>query len=219
VVDVHGQNAAVVLEFPFVNTAASSRFYVRTQWSSDSSALFVAIPDPKLVYATTFLPPTALWQIRRDGTKTQLGEVSADFFAQPEFSPDGKSILYARRVGKTEDNRLALFQANSDGTDEQEIARDNIGTIEPAHWMPDGQHYTFVRGNPGEVWTMLESGLARFPNDQETVFTLMWVDEQTAVYETTSGGANELRFYAGSGNPELIVSRSTGGDFDARREP
>jgi Tol biopolymer transport system component len=229
VVDGLGQNRVRLLDFPFVYTGASTRFYARPYWLADSSSLLVAIPDPNLVYDAGAARPTILWQLALDGKATQLGSVKADFFALPEFSPDGARILYAWRVGALEDNRLALFQARSDGTDEQEIARDLIQAIEPAHWTPDGAGYTFVRGGPGEVWVQTGSGssgssaLRRLPGDQELAFDLLWAGADLYVY-ATSPGPGELRYgtltQSSGGQPTAsIARRTTGGDFDARRKP
>jgi hypothetical protein len=182
-----------------------------------------AIPDPNLVYDAGDTRPTILWQLALDGKATQLGSVKADFFALPEFSPDGARILYARRVGALEDNRLALFQARSDGTGEQEIARDLIQAIEPAHWTPDGTGYTFVRGQPGQLWMQTDAGLRRLPSDQELAFDLRWAGADLFVY-ATSPGPGELRYgtlnLSPGGQPTTSIARRTvGGDFDARRKP
>ncbi len=222
VLDADGKNAKALFTFPFVNTAASYQFYAAPKWSADSRSLLVAIPDPNLVYAMTDIPPTVLWQIGLDGTKTRLGEVHADFFSLPEFSPDGKSVLYARRIGKPEDNQIAVFQAASDGTGEKEIVRDAIGKLEPAHWSPDGKLYTFVHGAPGSLWINAPQGLKRFPGEHEPLFDLIWADAATGVYTTSVGGSGELRYVEvnglDTGQPVIIVKRSTGGDFDAIRE-
>jgi len=217
-VDANGQNPVTVLEFPYVNTGASYQFYAQPQWRADGKALFVAIPPPDLVYATESVPPTALWQIGIDGKATQIGKVQADFFGLPIFSPDGKAILYARRVGAVQNNQIALYRANNDGSGEQEIARDAIGAIEPARWTPDGSTYTFVHGKPGEVWIGGTQAPQRFPNAQELVYGLLWADSKTYVYTSALGGGNDLRYGTiGSASPVTIAHRITGGDFDARR--
>ncbi len=217
-VDANGQNPVKILEFPYVNTGASYQFYAQMQWSAAGGVLFVAIPPPNLVYTTENVPPTVLWQIGLDGKAVQLGQVSADFFGLPTFSSDGKAVLYARRIGPVQNNQIALYRANSDGSGEQEIARDMIGVLEPARWTPDGSSYTFVHGKPGEVWIAGKQGPQRFPNPQESVYGLIWADASTYIYTTTLGGANDLRYgIAGSLSPTTIAHRATGGDFDAQR--
>jgi hypothetical protein len=89
--------------------------------------------------------------------------------------------------------------------------------------LPDGTGYTFVHGQPGEMWQQTGDGLRRLPNDQEYAFDLLWVDSSLVVY-ATSPGPGELRYGAVSltlgGKPTATIARRTvGGDFDARREP
>jgi dipeptidyl aminopeptidase/acylaminoacyl peptidase len=216
-IDSEGQNRVKLLEYPFVNTGASIDFYPQPQWI-DSNRLVVAIPDPNLVYATTDLPPTALWELEISGKATRLGEIRADFFGLPTFSPDGQRILFARRVGTAQDNRIALLSARRDGSDEQEIARDQIGVIEPARWGQTSAVYTFVRGQPGQLWLWTTQGLQRLPDNNTPAFNLIWADASTYVFATALGGSDELRYgNLGSTPTALIARRTSGGEFNAQR--
>lgn len=220
VVDINGQNAVKLLEFPVVNTGASYQFYPQVRWTTDSSSLLVAIPDPNLIYATDKVPSTALWKLDISGSKTQVGSVKADFFGLPEFSSDGKFILYAQRIGDLKDNQIALFHANSDGTAEQEIVRDSIGRVEPARWLLAGDGYTLVHGSPGAMWLGGPSYLHRFPNEFTLVFNLKWVDGITYIYSTSPGGAGEIQ-YGGYGIDRLVTAAKCAAcsEFDARYKP
>ncbi len=223
VVDSSGQNAQKLLEFPVVNTGASYQFYPQPRWKTDSSGLFVAIPDPNLIYATGNVPPTRLWKLDLSGAKTQVGAVKADFFGLPQFSPDGKYILYAQRIGAVKDNQIALFYANSDGTGQQEIVRDAIGTLEPARWLPTSDAYTFIHGKPGELWlaNAADNSVQRFPNGSTLVFGLSWIDSATYVYETSPGGTGEIRTgtYGAKSEAIVITKCSACGELDARYRP
>jgi Tol biopolymer transport system component len=181
--------------------------------------LLVAIPDPNLIYATDKVPATALWKIDLTGTKTQIGNVQADFFGLPQFSPEGKHILYAQRIGSVKDNQIALYQANSDGSGQKEIVRDTIGKLEPARWLPDGSAYTFVHGTPGDVW-LAHSGdqsPERLPNDSTLVFSLVWADATTYIYETSTGGSGEIQYSGTDPTLHTIAQCSACGELDARR--
>jgi hypothetical protein len=217
-VNARGQNKVKLLEYAAVSTGSSQPFYAHPQWSADGTSLFVAIPDANLLYATQAIPPTVLWRLELTGKATRLGDVRADFFGLPEFSATGQQVLYARRIGPPADNQLALYRANSDGSGEQLIAQDAIGKIEPAHWLPDGLSYTFVHGNPGELWMQTGSVLQRF-SATTTAFNLTWVDATTAVYSTAPAGQDELRYQMGIGGTEasVIAKRRLGGTFSARR--
>jgi hypothetical protein len=219
-VNARGQNKVKLLEYAAVNTGSSQSFYARPQWSADGASLFVAIPEPDLLYATQTIPPTVLWRLELTGKATRLGEVRADFFGLPEFSVTGQQVLYTRRIGPPADNQIALYQTNSDGSGEQLIAQDVIGKIEPAHWLPDGLSYTFVHGNPGELWAQTGPVLQRF-SATTTAFNLIWVEATSVVYATAPAGEDELRYQVGIGGPQptVIAKRSLGGDFDARQIP
>jgi dipeptidyl aminopeptidase/acylaminoacyl peptidase len=217
VIDTEGQNRVKLLDYPFVNTGASLDFYPQPQWI-DGTRFVVAIPDPNLVYATADLPPTALWELEIGGKTTRLGEIRADFFGLPLFSPDGQRILFARRIGTAQDNRIALLTAKRDGSEEQEIARDQIGVIEPARWGQTSAIYTFVRGQPGQLWIQTAQGLQRLPDNNTLAFNLVWADAATYVFATALGGSDELRYgNLGSTPTALITKRASGGEFDARR--
>jgi hypothetical protein len=219
VIEAVGQNRVKLLEYPFVNTGASFDFYPQPQWIN-GNRLVVAIPDPNLVYGVADLPPTVLWELEISGKATRLGETRADFFGLPVFSPDGQQILFARRIGTAQDNRIALLSAKRDGSDEQEIARDQIGVIEPARWGLTGAVYTFVRGQPGQSWIWTAQGLQRLPDDKTLAFNLIWADVSTFVFATALGGPDELRYgNLGSTPTALIAKRANGGEFDARRTP
>ncbi len=219
-VNAGGQNKVKLLEYAAVNTGSSQPFYAHPQWSADGASLFAAIPDPNLLYATQTIPPTVLWRLELTGKATRLGDVRADFFGLPEFSVTGQQVLYARRMGPLADNRLALYRANSDGSDERLIAQDAVGKIEPAHWLPDGLSYTFVHGSPGELWAQTGPILQRFPATT-TAFNLCWADATTAVYSTAPAGQDELRYQMGLGGTEatVIATRRLGGAFSAQRIP
>ncbi|MEP7285612.1 MAG: hypothetical protein ABI947_07590 [Chloroflexota bacterium] len=215
VVDKQAKTPVRLLDYPFVTTGASTQFYPQVEWASDSQALYVAIPDPNLVYKTENVPPTVLWQLSVTGQAVRLGGVQADFFGLPRFSVDGKFILYARRIGTPKENQLALLRANSDGSGEREIVRDTIGELEPAQWILNTDNYTFVHGNPGEVWIAA--------NDQHRltsnlVFTLQWADPQIYIYQTSIGSVGEVR-YSANNVSQKIVACTACGDFDVHHAP
>jgi hypothetical protein len=223
VVDASGQNPVKLLQFTVVNTGASYQFYPQVRWTTDSSSLLVAMPDPNLIYATDKIPPTALWKLDVNGTKTQIGSVKADFFGLPQFSADGKFILYAQRIGDLKDNQIALLLANSDGTGEREIVRDSIGRLEPARWLPSDSVYTFVHGTPGQLWAAKagDNSAQRLPNDSTLVFNLTWTGQTIYVYETAPGGTGEIRSgtYGASKESSIIAKCSACGEFDAQIKP
>jgi len=61
------------------------------------------------------------------------------FEVQPEFSPDGLRVAFARTES---DTRSAVFVIGVDGTSERRLTPWELGAIMP-HWSPDGRRIAF----------------------------------------------------------------------------
>jgi hypothetical protein len=92
-VDAQGEQREQVLTYTPVNTGSEYRFYAQPFWSSDGSALRVAIPPAELFARP--LQSTSIWHIPTDGsparlltsidTSPQLGADSIAFSSDLEF--------------------------------------------------------------------------------------------------------------------------------------
>ena len=71
----------------------------------------------------------------------------------PEWSPDGRSILYLHSLSKTDE--AAIFIMNTDGSD-QRLLFTTDDYEWGAHWTPDGRHILFTRaqGNTNAIYKM-----------------------------------------------------------------
>jgi TolB protein len=69
----------------------------------------------------------------------------ADFDGEPEFSPDGGTIVFARSKSP---ERSAIFRVNADGTGLERLTNYNLNASRP-DISPDGQWITFDSGDSG----------------------------------------------------------------------
>jgi hypothetical protein len=218
-----GDSVADLMAFDAVATASEYAFYPRLHWLEDSAALLTAIPDPDQVYSINPGAPlrmTALWRLTTAGDVAPIGEVPAQFFGLPHWSPDSQWIAYLEQVGNPEDNSLRLMLAGQDGTGAAEVVRGSAGVLSPPAWSAAG--FSFIYHEPGETWLgMPGSPPARFPQADEPAFGLLWADTTTAVYASAYVAPCELRaFELSNPTPAVIATIASGPPvFDAIRLP
>ena len=89
-----------------------------------------------------------IFTMNRDGSGVKNLTNHKSFDGYPEWSPDGKRIVFASsRNGKTTDH-LQLFIMNADGTNLRQITQNKVGEedVRPS-WSPDGKRIAFNRVN------------------------------------------------------------------------
>ena len=134
-----------LLSFTEVITSSEYRYYPEPVWTSDSSALLIAIPPHDPLAARDQL--TYLWRIPADGGQAvQIGGVPATFFGGGVFfSPDRNQLIYQREVGLPEDNLRELHLAQAD------LSTDEVLFTAPLllfqSWAGDSHHYFFSSGD------------------------------------------------------------------------
>ena len=83
-----------------------------------------------------------IYTVNPDGTDlfqvTNLPATSNVFALWPDFSPDGKRIVFPHDMT----GALELYVVNPDGTDLTQITHDSRDHLEP-RWSPDGTHIVF----------------------------------------------------------------------------
>src|SRR2546425_639185 len=93
-------------------------------------------------------PPPQLFVIRPDGSsERRIAAGAHEAFTDPTWSPDGRTILFGRSVGKFVDGPYFLFAMNADGTRQRRLLRFRSG--EPA-WSPDGSKIAFSSASSGK---------------------------------------------------------------------
>jgi len=217
-IDVEGQSRQDVLTFPAVSTASDYDFYPPLFWLADGSAFKVAIPDKELVYHDDNAL-TALWQIRTDGTKTQIGSLQASFFGLPQWSDDGQYLIYLRHKGDITSNQFELIVATGDGSKPIVYANGLAGSIGFPQWLPKSDQFIYSQGEAGDYWLgQPNQPPKRFPGK---IFNPHFVDSTTYVFTTASGDTFELRYARLGGVSSTLIAtvRSAVPIFDALLVP
>ena len=83
------------------------------------------------------------WRVRKDGSR---------FWANPDPSPDGASVVFYSQVGPEGD----LYVARSDGTGGLRQLTDDAALDRVPRWSPDGSRVLFLQG--GGVFSAPASG-------------------------------------------------------------
>ena len=109
------------------------------------------------------------------GGEAKILRTGHAFEVQPRYSPDGKKISFTSDAGGADN----LWIMNADGTDPNQVTKENSRLLNNAVWSPDGQylvarkHFTSERSlGAGEMWMYHIGGgegiqLTKRKNDQQ----------------------------------------------------
>jgi TolB protein len=88
-----------------------------------------------------------IWIMDADGSNRKQLTSNDEEERSPDWSPDGKKILYMCKpfAGKP----FELCVMNVDGTGREVLASNTVPDLSPT-WSPDGKRITFLRGGAGE---------------------------------------------------------------------
>jgi Tol biopolymer transport system component/tetratricopeptide (TPR) repeat protein len=127
-------------------------------------------------------------------TEIGLGAVN------PEWSPDGKRIVFRSRVGP-----MNLYVINIDGTGLRKLTDDPLGAVQPS-WSPDGRKIAFasLRHGRHEIYVMNTDG-----TDQVRLTFNTAQDNRPA----WSPDSRRIAFHSGrDGNLEIYIMNADGSD-------
>jgi TolB protein len=163
--DVSGDNLAVLIQ---------SR-----PWEGDYNYPHFAADGSRLLYVRQNSPLTkpalgrAIFVARADGTGRQrITPWSLDAGDDPDWSPDGKLILFHSHEGGSEQGQLYVIRP--DGKGMRELTHFQEGTwIGSASFSPDGKWITFAkagRGGAADVFVMRTDGSGIKPVTRTTLW-------------------------------------------------
>ena len=95
------------------------------------------------------------------GTRLSTNPSGYEGDANPEVSPDGKTVTFVRR--KNEDTAQALFAVDIDGTNLRKLVPYRFIVFVKHDWAPDGKHIVFTAGmnDHPTVYTVVPDGSDR----------------------------------------------------------
>ncbi len=118
-----------------------------------------------------------IYKMPISGGKATVLRSGIPFEVQPRFSPDGKKISFTSDAGGGDN----IWVMNPDGSEAQQITKENFRLLNNAVWTPDGnyliarKHFTSGRSlGAGELWQYHITGgaglgLTKRKNDQQDV--------------------------------------------------
>ncbi|HEY7056205.1 MAG TPA: winged helix-turn-helix domain-containing protein [Vicinamibacterales bacterium] len=130
--------------------------------------------------------------------------VSSVFDYHPQFSPDGRRLVFAsRRSG----DALELWIASADGSNPQQLAHGPGPRQDSPHWSPNGQQIAFASlqdNGHWDVWVMDADGgpprrLTSDPGDENAP---TWSGDGRLIYFSSDrGGARDIWRTSAAGGP------------------
>ena len=115
-------------------------------WSRDGKEL-IYVGNPEISYGTG-----ALWRraLDRDATPIPVRIEETTWRARPDWSPDGKRVIYSSYAGRQWHQLWITTAAGGDPLPLSFGDYDNTG----ARWSPDGQRLAFISNRNGttEIW-------------------------------------------------------------------
>lgn len=156
----------------FVARVGGPRQLITPQYEFDRQPAFSPDGNRLVVLREFFNGEEQMLSIERSGSDVQpLLLKSGRKRDQPDWSPDGRRILYRRpEIG-------ALYLVNADGTNPRAIT-DSFAVAGPGSWSPDGSKIAvtireFGRTYSGQAWLALldDQGreVSRFPVDRDGI--------------------------------------------------
>lgn len=135
--------------------------------SDDKIGVIANHPSPspsgqELVFSADFDGPASLWISALDGSRLRkisppsTTSIANDDMA-PAWSPDGRMIAYASRIGESESSDIWIVQAN--GAYPLKLTVNGASNSSPV-WSPDGRKIAFVsdKADSRGIWTMNADG-------------------------------------------------------------
>ena len=201
---------ANLITFPFVNTASEYAWIPQPAWSTDSTAMIVAIPpqDPWSLTPTD----SKVYQWSTTDASANLNFSTSMTYWPMKFAsiaPDLSKLLYLVRTGAAEDNLFALKMVNADGSGMLEVAVSDIYNL-PA-WSTDSNTFYYHSNTDGAFIATRGSTPVALPAFNQ-VRNVRWVDSQRFIGAGGSTGSWQLLLGSTVSPAMVIFSTSTGSD-------
>jgi hypothetical protein len=196
--------------FDAVNTQYEIPFYPPLHWSSDSTAVYLPIPEHELEYPEFDPAMVTLWRAPFEGTGRIYG-ILYSVLALPEWSGNADRLLYLRQ-GR-EQRELVLARGDGQYSLLYASAPMELDWWGLFQWIPDSDQFIYQTENYGN-WLVGARGADPQPEISGWAQEILFVSDTTYVY---NGSTDHVLYYAqiGEALPHLIVYWGTNHPFDA----
>jgi hypothetical protein len=214
ILDPLGVEVRTALEFSAVSTASEIPFYPPLNWTADSSAVRVPIPDRDLIFDEAIAPPVQLWYLPINGESRIMGYVPASFAGLPRWSDRTGTILYGLHSDAAQ-VMYNLYLADADGANPQPYADGSLEILS-ARWIPGQERFVFARGT-----ALMIGGRGIQPQPISNNFQHWILAGDSVIYTTAPTVMTDLRYTRldDSHQSTLIASIADPLDFDAVLAP
>ncbi len=156
-----------------------------------------------------------IYRVSIEGGAATVLASGLPFEVHPRYSPDGKKILFTSDRGGGDN----IWVMNHDGSDKQQITKEDFRLCNNAVWMPDGEyiiakkHFTSTRSlGAGEMWMYHKSGgqgvrLTKRKNDQQDVGEPCVSPDGAYVYFSEDMSSGSFFQYNKDPNGQIYVIR------------
>jgi hypothetical protein len=183
------------------------------QWAEDSSRFLVAIPPAD--FANDLNAPTSIWQMNSAGQKISFASIQSRG-GVVLFSADFRSVFYQLNLSSVSDYFGELHQANIDGSLDTILLKGQL--VHLIGMDTKGSQAVFqLQDNPRSIQMQDASNTQYHPIldglEAETVLSIVWIDDQTFLYQTSQTDSDSLWLarFDGAVHPSLMLAENSSG--------
>jgi Tol biopolymer transport system component len=185
----------------------SGQLYFSASWSPDGRELIVGLGT------RTDLNRIRLRILNIESGQMRLFPKFSDKDAAPDWSPDGKHILFLASPQRKTD----LYVVDSEGDNLYQLTNDPATDFNPA-WSPDGKQIAFASDRDGDYELYLidvdGDNLYQLTNDPATDFSPAWSpDGKQIAFSTNRDGNSEIYMMNADGSDIRRLTTHPSGDF------
>ena len=130
--------------------------------------LFSTVASAKIVFKSTRNGVRSIYVMDDDGSNViRLTDTLKPTL--PRWSPDGKQIVFERRIRANDSQRVHLFIMNADGTDVQQLTEPHKGYDSYSAFSPDGKSIVFSKYERVPIPNPIPPGLVHIKGGKHSI--------------------------------------------------